>query len=125
MATFRHRGNFNHLERFLNRAKEQAYLNILGKYGQEGVNALAAATPVDSGKTASSWTFEITRTRGSTTITWMNTNINQNVNIAVILQYGHGTGNGGYVRGINYINPAMKPIFDKIAEEAWREVTFL
>ena len=122
MVTFKHRGNFNHLEKFLNRVKNQSYLNILDKYGQEGVEALSKMTPVDTGKTASSWTYEIERTKNNTTISWINTNEVNGVNIAVILQYGHGTGTGGYVQGRVYINPAMQPVFDKIAEEAWKEV---
>lgn len=123
LITFKHRGNFDRMERFLNKVKGKNYLNILDKYGQMGVDALASATPVDSGLTASSWTYEIEQTSGNTTISWLNTNENRGVNIAVILQYGHGTGTGGYVRGRDYINPAMRPVFDKIAEEAWREVT--
>ncbi len=122
MVSFKHRGNFNHLEKFLNKVKNQSYLNILDRYGQEGVEALSKMTPVDTGKTAASWTYEIERNRENTTISWINTNENNGVNIAVILQYGHGTGTGGYVRGIDYINPAMQPIFEKIAEEAWKEV---
>ena len=122
MVSFKHRGNFNHLEKFLNKMKNRNYLNILDKYGQLGVEALAANTPVDTGKTAESWTYEIERTSSKTTISWLNTNVNNGVNVAVILQYGHGTGTGGYVQGRDYINPAMRPVFDKIAEEAWKEV---
>ena len=123
MIAFRHRGGFNRLEKFLNRAKNAQYLNILDKYGQLGVASLSAATPVDSGKTSESWTYEITHTSTSTTISWLNTNVNDGANIAILLQYGHGTGTGGYVRGQDYINPAMKAIFDRIAQEAWKEVT--
>ena len=123
MVTIKHRGNFNKLERFLNAVRGARYLNMLDKYGQEGVKALAAATPVDTGKTAASWTYEIERSPTRTTISWLNTNTNQNVNIAVILQYGHGTGTGGWVQGRDYINPAIRPVFDRIANEAWREVT--
>lgn len=120
---FRHRGNFNKTERFLNFIKRASYLNALDRYGQMGVEALAASTPVDSGKTAASWTYEIERTDKYTRITWLNTNVNKHVNVAIILQYGHGTGTGGYVQGRDYINPAMKPIFDNIADKVWREVT--
>ncbi len=120
--TFKHRGNFNNAERFLNRMTHRSYLNAMGRYGQEGVEALAASTPVNTGKTAASWTYEIERTADKTTISWLNTNENNGVNIAVILQYGHGTGTGGYVQGRDYINPAMRPVFDRIAEEAWKEV---
>lgn len=123
VVTFRHRGNFNKLEKFLNKVADKSYLNVLDKYGQMGVQALSAATPVDSGATASSWTYEIEGGSGTTTISWLNTNENKGVNIAVILQYGHGTGTGGYVQGRDYINPAMRPVFDEIAEQAWREVT--
>lgn len=96
--------------------------HILEKYGSKGVSALSSATPIDSGLTASSWTYVVEVKGESATIHWMNTNSNKGVNIAVILQYGHGTGTGGYVQGRDYINPAMRPIFDQIAEEAWREV---
>ena len=123
LISFKHKGDFSKTERFLNKIKGREYLNILEKYGQLGVEALSESTPVDSGKTASSWTYEIERSSSSTTISWLNTNVNQGVNIAIILQYGHGTGTGGYVVGIDYVNPAMKPVFEKIAEEAWREVT--
>lgn len=123
MISFTHRGNFYKIEKFLNKVRGAGYLNKLAKYGQEGVEALAAATPIDSGKTANSWTFEIFGDASKTVISWLNTNVNNHVNIAVILQYGHGTGTGGYVEGRDYINPAMRPIFDRIAEEAWKEVT--
>lgn len=122
-VTFKHRGSFRRSERFLNTIKGGRYLNILDRYGQMGVNALASATPKDTGKTASCWTYEIDRNDKRTTISWLNTNTNQNVNIAVILQYGHSTGSGGYVQGRDYINPAIQPIFDLIAQKAWKEVT--
>lgn len=122
MVKFKHRGSFNNVEKFLNRMTDRNYLNVLSSYGDAGVKALSAATPVDSGLTAQSWTYEIERTKDKTTISWLNTNVNDNVVIAVILQYGHGTGTGGYVQGRDYINPAMRPVFDKIAEQAWREV---
>lgn len=95
---------------------------ILERYAQEGVSALSSATPVDSGATANAWSYEIESKGDTHTIYWTNGNINKGVNIAVILQYGHGTGTGGYVAGRDYINPAMRPIFDRIAEEAWKEV---
>lgn len=123
MVTFKHRGNFNKVKKFLNKIQGLDYLNMLDKYGQMGVQALAEATPKDSGVTAQSWTYEIERTTDRTTISWLNTNENNGVNIAVILQYGHGTGTGGYVQGRDYINPAMRPVFDEIAEKAWKEVT--
>ena len=123
MIRFTHRGNFNHVEKFLNRVSGQEYLNVLDACGQMGVEALRAATPVDSGKTASSWTYEIEHGADTTGIHWLNTNENKGVNIAIILQYGHGTGTGGYVQGRDYINPAMKPVFDTIADEVWKVVT--
>lgn len=116
-------GSFSKTERFLNRMKHKDYLNVLDKFGQEGVQALRNATTVESGATAEGWDYEIHRTRSSTEIIWTNSNINNGVSIAVILQYGHGTGTGGYVQGRDYINPAMRPIFDKIAEKAWKAVT--
>ena len=116
-------GGFTKTERFLNRMKRREYLNVLDEFGREGVQALRNATPVDSGATAEAWDYEIKRTRDCTEIVWINSNINDGVPIAVILQYGHGTGTGGYVQGRDYINPAIRPIFDKIAEKAWKVVT--
>ena len=98
-------------------------MSDLDKYGQEGVAALASATPVDSGETANSWYYKIERTKGSVKIVFCNSNIQNGVPIAIILQYGHGTRNGGWVEGRDYINPAIQPIFDKITNEMWREVT--
>ena len=123
MIVIKHRGNFNNTEKFLKQATKYGYLHILEKYGREGVAALASATPVDSGLTTSSWGYEVHSSGSSFTIYWTNSNIVDGVSIAVILQYGHGTRNGGYVQGRDYINPAIKPIFDKIADEAWKEVT--
>lgn len=122
MISFRQKGDFSKLSRYLERAKEAAKVGILDKYGREGVAALASATPTDSGKTAVSWEYEIVRQNGSVSIVFKNTNVNKGVNIAVILQYGHGTGTGGWVQGRDYINPAIQPIFDRIADEAWKEV---
>lgn len=116
-------GGFTKTERFLNRMKRREYLNVLDEFGRDGVQALRNATPVDSGATAEAWDYEIKRTRNYTEIVWINSNINDGVPIAVILQYGHGTGTGGYVQGRYYINPAIRPIFDKIAEKAWKVVT--
>lgn len=128
MITISHKGDFKKSIKFLNTVAEKVGANspiqkILERYGQLGVDALAAATPVDTGKTAASWTYEIEMTSDGYTITWLNTNVNKHVNIALILQYGHGTRNGGYVAGRDYINPAIQPIFDQMANEAWREVT--
>lgn len=116
-------GGFTKTERFLNRMKRREYLNVLDEFGRDGVQALRNATPVYSGATAEAWDYEIKRTRNYTEIVWTNSNINDGVPIAVILQYGHGTGTGGYVQGRDYINPAIRPVFDKIAEKAWKVVT--
>ena len=116
-------GGFTKTERFLNRMKRREYLNVLDEFGRDGVQALRNATPVDSGATAEAWDYEIKRTRNYTEIVWTNSNINDGVPIAVILQYGHGTGTGGYVQGRDYIHPGIRPIFDKIAEKAWKVVT--
>lgn len=125
MITFRHKGDFSKTSRYLERVKEAARLGILDKYGREGVAALASATPVDTGLTSSSWYYKIERTAGSATISFHNSNVQNGVPIAIILQYGHGTGTGGWVQGRDYINPAIRPIFDKIVDSAWREVTKL
>ena len=125
MISFRQKGDFSKLNRFLEKAKEAVKLGDLDKYGKQGVAALASATPVNSGETANSWSYEIVRSNGSIKIEFHNTHINQGVPIAIILQYGHGTGTGGWVQGRDYINPAIQPIFDKIADSAWREVTKL
>lgn len=123
MITFRQQGDFSKLTRYFERVKEAVKLGDLDKYGQAGVDALASATPSDSGLTASSWYYEIINQNGSARIIFKNSNINAGVPIAIILQYGHGTGTGGWVQGRDYINPAIQPIFDKIAEDAWKEVT--
>lgn len=125
MISFRQKGDFSKLTRYLERVKECVNLGILDKYGQEGVAALSSATPVDTGETASSWYYEIENKNGSARIIFKNSHINQGVPIAIILQYGHGTRNGGWVQGRDYINPAIQPVFDNIVKEAWREVTSL
>ena len=122
MITFRQKGDFSRLSRFLERAKETVHMGDLDRYGREGVAALASATPVDSGLTASSWYYEIVRTKEGVTISFKNSNINKGVPIAIILQYGHATRNGGWVEGRDYINPAIQPIFDRLANDAWKEV---
>lgn len=116
-------GDFKNIERFLKNIKEQKYLKALDEYGRVGVSALEQATPKDSGETAASWDYEIHKTGGSVTIYWTNSKENKGERIAILLQYGHGTRNGGYVIGRDYINPAMQQVFDKIAEDAWKEVT--
>ena len=123
MISFRQKGDFSKLNRYLERVKESAKIGVLDKYGREGVAALASATPVETGKTANSWYYEIKRQNGSVSLEFKNSNIKDGVSIAVILQYGHGTGTGGWVQGRDYINPAIQPIFDKIADSAWKEVT--
>lgn len=125
MISFNHKGDFSKLTSFLEKTKGGVHLSILDKYGREGVAALSAATPVDSGLTASSWYYKVEHTKRGASIGFYNSNIQNGIPIAVILQYGHGTRNGGWVEGRDYINPALQPIFDKIANEAWREVTKL
>ena len=125
MISFRHKGDFSKLTNFLEKAKQTVRIGELDRYGREGVAALASATPVDSGQTANSWYYEIRHDNGSVTISFNNSHINDGVPIAIILQYGHGTGTGGWVQGRDYINPAIQPVFDKIANDAWREVTKL
>ena len=125
MITFRQKGDFSKLTRYLEKAKSVVKLSDLDKYGKEGVAALASATPVDTGLTDNSWSYEIKHGNGTVSISFKNSNIQNGVPIAIILQYGHGTRNGGWVQGRDYINPAIQPIFDKIANDAWREVTKL
>ena len=122
MITVSTKGDFSRTFLYFERLKEIVKKGQFDKYGQMGVDALAAATPKKTGKTAASWAYKIVYNSGSVTIQWYNTNVVNGTNIAVILQYGHGKKNGGYVKGINYINPAMKPVFDQIAANAWKEV---
>ena len=123
MISFRQKGDFSKLTCYLEKAKNTIRIGDLDKYGREGVAALASATPVDTGLTASSWYYKIENNARSVSISFFNSNIQNGVPIAIILQYGHGTGTGGWVQGRDYINPAIQPIFDKIVENAWREVT--
>lgn len=122
MVIVKQKGDFSKTEKFLNTINKKLYYCNLQKYAEQGVAALASATPIDSGTTANSWDYEIRQTKNSVSIYWTNSNVNKGVPIAVIIQYGHGTRNGGYVQGRDYINPAMRPIFDKIAENVWKEV---
>lgn len=115
-------GDFSRTFKFLEKVKNLKIEQILHKYGAIGVSALSAATPVDSGLTSSSWSYQVSASGSGAKIEWINSNVNKGVNIAVILQYGHGTGTGGYVQGRDYINPAMRPVFDQIANEVWMEV---
>lgn len=123
MLTIRSRGDYRNTEKFLKKGSEMKIQSTLEKYGRLGAQALASATPVRTGATASSWDYEIEYGNGFYSIHYTNTNINKNVNIALILEYGHGTRNGGYVQGRDYINPALDPILKDLADEAWREVT--
>lgn len=122
MIVFRQKGDFSKATHFFEKVKETAKLGMLDKYGKAGVEALSSATPVKTGLTASSWSYEIKHTNGSAVIEFHNSNINKGVPIAIILQYGHGTGTGGWVEGRDYINPAIQPIFDEIVEDVWKEV---
>ena len=116
-------GDFNKTEAYLARLKQEDLSAVLNKYGEMGVNALSNATPIDSGLTAQSWYYTIESRRGYYSIRWHNSNVQSGLPIAVLIQYGHGTRNGGYVQGRDYIMPAIRPIFDQIAAEAWKEVT--
>lgn len=123
MIKFSHKGDFSKTTRYFEKAKKTAKISDLDKYGRVGVAALSSATPVDSGLTAGSWYYEIERQNGRASINFYNSNVNNGVPIAIILQYGHATGTGGWVEGRDYINPAIQPVFDKIANDAWKEVT--
>lgn len=125
MITFKHKGDFSKLTRFLEGSKKAVRHDDLDKYGRKGVAALASATPIDSSETANSWYYEIERKGDQVKLNFCNSHINQGVPIAIIIQLGHGTGTGGWVEGRDYINPAIQPIFDEMAESAWREVTSL
>lgn len=125
MIVIKHKGDFSKTTKFLEKAKKGVNIRSLDKYGQAGVAALAANTPVDTGLTATSWYYEIKQTNGKVAINFCNSNIQNGVPIAIILQYGHGTRNGGWVVGRDYINPAIRPIFDEITKTAWKEVSEL
>lgn len=122
MISFHHSGNFSKTEGLLSRLVGGHYYRKLKKYAQKGVEALAEATPKDTGGTADAWSYEIEERPGQTAIYWSNSHVEKGVNIAVILQFGHGTRNGGFVEGIDYINPAMRPVFEEIAQQVWREI---
>lgn len=123
MITIKQQGDFSNLNKFLEKAKEVAKLGDLDKYGRQGVQLLASVTPKNTGLTANSWSYKIERSKGKVSLIFLNSNIQNGVPIAIILQLGHGTRNGGYVQGRDYINPAIQPLFDKIASDAWKEVT--
>lgn len=116
-------GDLKKTDTFLRKLLKQDLTTLLHLYGKRGVDALAAATPVDTGKTAASWDYTVTESPGSATITWSNSNVNDGVPIALLIQYGHGTGTGGYVKGTDYINPAIQPVLNDLAEALWKEVT--
>ena len=123
MISITSKGDFAKTFNFLNSSKKINVNFILDKYGKEGVSLLSKNTPIQTGKTANSWTYKIENNKGKTSINWYNTNVVNGVNIAIILQYGHGTQNGGYVSGRDYINPSLLPLFDRMTEEIWKEVT--
>lgn len=125
MITFESKGSFGKTETFLRKVLSYKFMQRMNKYGEMGVAALSSATPVESGKTARSWGYKVVPKKNSIAIVWTNSNVVSGVPIAIILQYGHGTGTGGFVQGIDYINPAMKPVFDKISQDFWREVSSL
>lgn len=123
VITLVQKGNFKKTNSFIEKALEFIRLGELDKYGRQGVKALAEATPIDSGETSQSWYYKIERHKSSVSIVWCNSHVENGCNIAVILQYGHGTRNGGWVQGRDYINPAIQPLFDEIADKAWKEVS--
>lgn len=123
MISFKQQGNFSNIGKYLTEVQEAIKKTELERFGKEGVALLSAATPTESGKTASSWSYKIEQTEYSSKIGFYNSNIQNGVNIAILLQYGHGTRNGGWVEGRDYINPAIQPLFDKIVDSAWKEVT--
>lgn len=118
----KHRGSLKKTTKFLHNILRFDYKTILARYGKQGVQALMDATPLDSGKTAEAWKYDIEEDSNGVSIVWSNENVNKGVNIAIILQYGHGTGTGGYVAGRDYINPALQPIFDEMAKTVWKEL---
>jgi hypothetical protein len=122
MIQLRGHGNFKHLDNFFERAKEGLYISKLDEYGRKGVEALQAATPVDTGMTANSWYYTIERTRNSVSLSFYNSNVHNGVPIAIILQTGHATRDGGWVEGIDYINPSIRPLFEELANNMWKEV---
>lgn len=123
MVKFTSRGDFSKTDSYLKRMLKMDLDTVLTQYAEKGVRALEESTPKDTGLTASSWSYEIDRTDSSITISWTNSNFNKGVPIALLIQYGHGTRNGGYVSGRDYINPAMRPVFDEIEEAVMREVS--
>ena len=123
MIKFTQKGDWSRTNKFLERALEVVKMGELDKYGRRGVEALAAATPRDSGITAESWYYEITHYSGGAKIEWLNSSSNEGIPIAILIQYGHGFQNGSYYEGVDFINPALRPVFDAIADDAWKELT--
>lgn len=123
MITIESKGSFKKTESFLSVISKQTLFRSLERYGREGVSALQSSTPSESGLTATSWNYEVSSSKGSHSITWLNTNVVDGVPVVILLQYGHGTGTGGYINGQDFINPTLKPIFDKIANDVWKAVT--
>ena len=122
VVEFKHTGNFQKTDRFCHGLIGLHYAHKMKKYAARGVEALRENTPIDSGETAKAWSYEIVEEPGRTAIYWKNSHVENGVNIAVILRYGHGTRNGGFVEGVDYISPAIRPIFEQMADEAWKEV---
>lgn len=123
MLTFSQSGDFGNTERFLKNVANDSFFANLDSYGKAGVQALADNTPRDSGETAQSWGYKVIRSRTNPGIEWYNTNVNDGTSVAILIQYGHATKSGGYISGRDYINPVIRPIFDKIAEDIWKKVT--
>lgn len=123
MISIKQKGDFSRAKKYLIRLSKGLDSSLFNKIGREGVSALSSATPVDTGKTAASWSYEISKKKDRVTISFLNSNVVKGTNIAIILQYGHGTKNGGWVQGRDYINKAIQPVFDRLANEAWKEVT--
>lgn len=123
MISFRQKGDFSKTLKYLDKIRDPVKMGILDKYGRAGVDALSSATPIDTGVTANSWYYKVEKTDKTAKVAFYNSHINKGVPIAIIIQYGHGTGTGGWVQGRDYINPALRPIFDKMANDVWKEVT--
>lgn len=123
MISITTRGSFKNTDAFLNRMQKLDIATVLKTYGERGVAALRDATPYDTGNSAGSWDYEVVVSQRAVSITWTNSNIQSGIPVVILLQYGHGTGTGGYVQGRDFINPALKPIFDEIADKVWKAVT--
>lgn len=122
MVSIKHRGSFSKTTKFLTHAKSNTIYQIMRKYGELGVSRLESMTPVDTADTAHSWSYKLKVGERSAKITWSNSNFNDGAQIAILIQYGHTTKNGGWIEGRDYINPALRPVFDQMANEVWKEV---